>query len=85
MSKLGNSIFGTTELEMAEVFSILQKTKNPQLTKREIESLYNRKMGTKNIQLFYALKLLREERKLISREGTGKAFVPYTFSVKKVI
>ena len=83
MIKLGNSIHGTTEPEMREVLSILKKTKNPQLTKREIESLYNRKMGTKNHTLFWALKLLRE-RKLISREGTGKPYTPYIFSVKKV-
>ena len=82
MTKIGNSIYGTTEPEMGEVLSILKKTKNPHLTKREIQSLYNRKMGTKNSTLFWALKLLRE-RKLISREGTGKAYTPYTFSVKK--
>ena len=39
MTKLGHPIFGTTESEISEVFSILKKTKNPQLTKREIESL----------------------------------------------
>ena len=82
MTKIGNSIYGTTEPEMGEVLSILKKTKNHHLTKREIQSLYNRKMGTKNNTLFWALKLLRE-RKLISREGTGKAYTPYTFSVKK--
>ena len=81
MTKIGNSIYGTTEPEMGEVLSILKKTKNHHLTKREIQSLYNRKMGTKNSTLFWALKLLRE-RKLISREGTGKAYTPYTFSVK---
>jgi repressor of nif and glnA expression len=83
MIKVGNSIYGTIELEMGEVLSILKKTKKPQLTKKEIESLYNRKMGTKNYTLFWALKILRE-RKLISREGTGKPYTPYIFSVKKV-
>jgi len=83
MIKLGNSIFGATESELNEVFLILKKTKNPQLTKREIESLYNRKMGTKNHTLFYALKKLRE-RGRISRVGTGKPYTPYRFFIKKV-
>ena len=82
MIKLGNSIFGATESELNEVFLILKKTKNPQLTKREIESLYNRKMGTKNHTLFYALKKLRE-RGRISRVGTGKPYTPYRFFIKK--
>ena len=82
MIKLGNSIFGATESELNEVFLIFKKTKNPQLTKREIESLYNRKMGTKNHTLFYALKKLRE-RGRISRVGTGKPYTPYRFFIKK--
>ena len=83
MTKLGHPIFGTTESEISEVFSILKKTKNPQLTKREIESLYNRKMGTKNITLHYALKELRE-RGLVSRVGSGRAYTPYKFFKKEI-
>ena len=84
MTKLGHPIFGTTKTEITEVLSILKKTKNLQLTKREIESLYNRKMGTKNHTLHYALKFLRKEG-LISRIGSGRAYTPYKFFTKEIV